>query len=71
MATTPLASAPPHARWQIILLGDCVLVYDTDRYRWHVVASVLLGERTTIQIVGADFYFDASLIAKHERRERR
>ena len=55
----------------IILPGDRVLVYDTDRFRWHQVTEVLIGKRTSIKIQGANFYFDASLVAKHERRSGR
>ncbi len=70
-ATSPSPSVRPHARPQIILPGDRVLVYDTDRFRWHEVTEVLIGLRMSIKIQGANFYFDSSLVAKHERRSSR
>jgi hypothetical protein len=61
----------PRSQRQIILPGDRVLVYDTDRFRWHQVTDVLIGTRTSIKIQGANFYFDSSLVAKHERGNNR
>jgi hypothetical protein len=55
---------------RIILPGDRVLVYDNERYRWHEVAGVLLGERTKIQIVGASFYFDEGIVMRHRKGAR-
>jgi hypothetical protein len=55
---------------RIILPGDSVLVYDNERYRWHEVAGVLMGERTKIRIVGASFYFDEGLVMRHRKGAR-
>jgi hypothetical protein len=35
------------------------------------VTEVLIGLRMSIKIQGANFYFDSSLVAKHERRSSR
>ena len=70
MTTATSNHSSPQTNQTIILPGDRVLVYDTDRFRWHRVSEVLLGVRTKIMIHGANFYFDASLVAKHERRSR-
>jgi hypothetical protein len=64
----PSPSASQHTSRQVILPGDRVLVYDTGRFCWHEVTGVLIGVRTRVKIQGANFYFDSSLVAKHERR---
>jgi hypothetical protein len=68
LITSEQQSAPAQA--QHVLPGDHVLVYDTDRFRWHEVQEVMLGSRTKIKIRGADFFFDSSLVRRHERRRR-
>jgi hypothetical protein len=71
MTTRPSPRPSSQAIRQIILPGDRVLVYDNDRFRWHEVTDVLIGVRTSIKIQGANFYFDSSLVAKHERSNTR
>lgn len=66
--TSPCTSSRAHR--QIILPGDRVLVYDTNRFQWHEVTDVLIGVRTKIRIAGMNEFFDQSLVAKHERTAR-
>jgi len=65
-----LPQIPSRNSQQIILPGDRVLVYDTDRFRWHQVTDVLIGVRTKIRIAGMNEFFDQNLVAKHERAAR-
>jgi hypothetical protein len=61
-------SAP--ARAQAILPGDRVLVYDTDRFRWHEVQEVIIGARTKVKVHGTNFFFDSKLVTRHESKRR-
>ncbi len=66
----PLAMPGTAPKRRVILPGDRVLVYDNERYRWHEVAGVLMGERTKIRIVGASLYFDEGLVMRHRKGAR-
>jgi hypothetical protein len=70
--TTPTSPhTSPQTHRQVILPEDRVLVYDTDRFRWHQITDVLIGVRTKIRIAGMNEFFDQSLVAKHECATRR
>ncbi len=64
-ATLPLSSP---SRRRLILPGDRILVFDTDRFRWHQVADVIIGERTKIRVQGTTWFFDEGIVARHEGR---
>jgi hypothetical protein len=45
-----------------------VLIFDTDRFRWHEVSDVIIGERTRIRVQGMTWYFDEGIVARHKGR---
>jgi hypothetical protein len=64
-STLPLSSP---SRRSLILPGDRVLIFDTDRFHWHEVADVIIGERTKVRVQGVTWFFDEGIVARHEGR---